>query len=399
MARGMMKKLRIKVAAIALLLPAFMILFTGCWDSHEMDALFIVTGVAFDKAKDPEELDITLQIGKAKSSASTSGKSGSQSSSAILLKTTCDTMLEGMIELDMQSSRRLYLPHNQVLLLGEDMAKQGVKDRIDMFLRDQKIRMELPVLVTDGRAEKVLSAKLDQEVNTGWYLASVIQELYSMSPYYKVRMLDFISRLQDGTSSTVAPIATLDEKGMKKEIKITDLAVFKKDKLAGRLDFDQTMGYLWAMGKVGRGNIITQNDSGRAVFDIFELDTTRNVAIKPDGGVRVTLSVNTKIGIGELRGFDLISTEALIPYLVELAQNQVRTQIMDTFEIAKELNTDIYSFGVSVHRTHPKEWREMKGRWDEVFPEIELDVTVKATLHATGQVVKSLQMEVENRED
>ncbi|MEA4823106.1 MAG: Ger(x)C family spore germination protein [Clostridiaceae bacterium] len=395
----MIEKLSMKITAAVLLLPTLIILLTGCWDSHELDALFIVTGVAFDEAKDPEKMDITLQIGKAKSNVATGGKSSSQDNSMIFLKATYDTLLEGLIELDQESSRRLYLPHCQVLVLGEDIAKQGIQNRIDMILRDQKIRLELPVLVAEGRAEKVLTAKLDQEVNTGLYLASVMQELYNMSPYYRVRMLDFVSRMQDGTSSTVAPIATLHKEGTKQEIIIRDLAVFKKDKLAGRLDFDKTMGYLWALGKVRRCNITAKNDSGQAVFTIFELDTTRNVEMKPDGGIRVKLSVNTKLGIGELRGFDSISTEDMMPYLVELAQNQIRAQITDTFETVKVLNTDIYGFGVSVHRAYPKEWKEMKGQWDELFPEIELDVQVKAHLHTIGQIVKSLEMEVDNFED
>ncbi|MEN6307265.1 MAG: hypothetical protein ABFD91_05860, partial [Anaerohalosphaeraceae bacterium] len=73
-------------------------LLSSCWDNQELDTLFIVTGVALDKADDPEQLDITLQIGKTKSNTSGSGESNSQQDSTILLKTTAYTMMEGLME-------------------------------------------------------------------------------------------------------------------------------------------------------------------------------------------------------------------------------------------------------------------------------------------------------------
>ncbi|HWQ74208.1 MAG TPA: Ger(x)C family spore germination protein [Syntrophomonas sp.] len=388
-----MSKQRIRLTVAAVLLPALMLLLSGCWDNHELDTLFIVTGVALDKADDPEQLDIALQIGKTRSNTSDSGEPNSQEDSTILLKTTGNTMLEGLMKFNRDSSRTLLLQHNQVLLLGSALAEQGVKDHIDLFLRDQEARMEVLVMVAEGRAEEVLSARLEQEKISGIYLARVMQDLYAVSPYYKIRMLDFVSRLRDGTSSPVAPVAVLTGKGDKQEIWIDGLAVFKGDKLIGRLSNDEALGYVWTMGDVAQCGVVAQSKYGRAVFRIVKLDAKRDITLRPDGSVLVTLSVDATLGIGELRGFDGISPKALMPYLVELAQDQIREQIMDTFQTAQALNADIYGFGTSVHRAYPGEWKAMKGRWGKLFPEIGLDVQCKVHLPATGQIVKSLEME------
>jgi spore germination protein KC len=82
-----------------------------------------------------------------------------------------------------------------------------------------------------------------------------------------------------------------------------------------------------------------------------------------------------------------------MPYLVDLAQSEIRRKITDTFETTQTLNADIYGIGTSVHREYPKEWKELKNRWNELFPDIELDVQVKVHIPATGQIVKSLEME------
>lgn len=388
-----MNKKRVKLFATVMLLSMPILLLSGCWDNHELDTLFIVTGVALDKASDPKQMDITLQIGKPKSNVSGSGESSSQQGSTIQFKTTAYTVMEGLTELNRNSSRTLLLQHNQVLLMGSALAEQGIKDRIDLFIRDREARMEVLVMVTDGRADEVLSAKLDQEKISGVFLAREMQDLYAASPCYKVRMLDFASRLRDGTISPVAPIVSEKEKDDKQELQIDGMAVFKDGKMIGRLSNDEASGYVWAMGDVEQGGVVIQNNSGRAVFHIAKLDTAKDITLLEDGGVRVALSVDATLGIGELRVFYGITPEDLLPYLSELAQNQISKQITDTFETARTLNADIYGFSTSLHHMYPKVWKGMKARWDELFPRIELYVQVKAHIPATGQIVKSLEME------
>ncbi len=384
---------RLKLVASVMLLSMLMMLLSGCWDNHELDTLFIVTGIALDKANDSEQLDISLQIGKTKSNVSDSDKSNSQQASTIQLKTTAYTMMEGLMEFNRDSSRTLLLHHNQVLLLGSALAEQGIKDHIDLFLRDHEARMEVLVMIADGRADEVLSAKLDQEKISGVFLAREMQDLYAVSPYYKIRMLDFASRLRDGTTSPIAPIVALKETDKKQEIKFNGFAVFKDGKMIGRLNNDEVLGYVWAMGNVKQCGVVTDSDLGRAVFHIINLDTERDVTLRPDGGVRVTLTVDATLNIGELRGFNGMTPKDLMPYLVDLAQNEIRRKITDTFVTAQTLNADIYGVGTSVYREYPKEWKELKNRWNELFPDTELDVQVKVHIPTTGQIVKSLEME------
>lgn len=388
-----MNKQWIRRITAAVMLPVLTMLLSGCWDNHELDTLFIVTGIALDKADNPEQLDIALQIGKPKSNVSDSGESNSQQESTIQLKTTAYTMMEGLMDFNRDSSRTLLLQHNQVLLLGSALAKQGIKDRIDLFIRDNEARMEVLVMIANGRADEVLSAKLDQEKISGMFLAREMQDLYAVSPYYKIRMLDFVSRLRDGTTSPVAPIVSVEKKDNKQEIKFNGFAVFKDGKMIGHLNNDKVLGYVWAMGNVKQCDVVVDNDLGRAVFQIIKLDSTRSITLRPDGGVRVTLSVDATLSIGELRGFNEKPFKDLMPYLIDLAQSEIRWKITDTYETAQALNADIYEIGTSVHRGYPKEWKKLKNRWNELFPDTELDVQVKVHIPTTGQIVKSLEME------
>lgn len=387
---------KIRTAAIVLLTVAGMTLLSGCWDNHELDAMFIVTGVGLDETSTrPDQMDITLQVGETKQGSAGSGEANTQEDSSLLMNVTSDTVLSGVMKLNQESSHKLLLNHNQVLLLGSSLAEQGVENRLDMFLRDQQARMEVPVMVVDGRAEDVLSVQPDQDKISGIFLSRMLNDLAGISKKYQVRMLDFVSCLLDGTSSPIAPMITVAEEEGKQKIELSGMAVFKGDRMIGQLDRDEVDGYIWSMGPVKRAIVEAGGKSGKAVFRIAKMNCRRKVTLRRDGGVNVSLSVVADLNVNELSGFDNMTIQEVMPVLTKLAQDEIRQKILGSFEAAQRMDADIYRFGTAVHGQYPKQWRTMKGRWDELFRGIRLDVHVKVNLPAIGEIEHSLEMKEE----
>ncbi|MEA4919403.1 MAG: Ger(x)C family spore germination protein [Clostridiaceae bacterium] len=382
------------VRSVAVLLVVMLcVSMTGCWDNKELDTLFIVTCISLDLASDMQQLDIGLQIGKARSNSSASGGKGSSEDATILLKTTNDTVMQGIMDVNRDSSRVLLLQHNQALLIGSELAEQGIEDRIDMFIRDEEARMEVLVLIVDGKAEDILSAKFEQNEISGMYISRFMRDQYNRSINYRSRMLDLVSKFRDGKTSPAIPIIQLSEEDGKSEMKITGMGMFKDGKMVGKLDDEQSKGYVWAMGDVKDIGVIVEDKNGTAILHIDGLETKREVRVEDNGGVHIGLSVDANMTIGELRGFDGMDAEEMIKHLEQLAQMQIKKQIMETYQVTRESSCDIFSFGMSVYRSHPKEWKEMKDKWDDIYKEIDLNVEVKAHVPITGQIVKSLEME------
>ena len=382
----------VRIVAIAVLASMLTTFLSGCWDDHELDAMVIITGVALDESSKPDQMDITLQIGETKQGAAGSGEANSQENSSMLMKVTSDTMLSGMMQLNRDSSHELLLHHNQVLLLGSSLAEQGVEKRMDLFLRDQQGRMEVPIVVVDGRAVDALSVQPEEDKISGIFLSRVLDEESAISPNYKVRVLDFASRLLDGTSSPVAPMVSVIKEGDQKGIKVSGMAVFKKDRMIGSLTNDEATGYVWSMGNVSNAVLEAGSGKGKATFRVASLGCKRAVTLKPDGGVSVSLSVEADLSIDELSGFDGMTPDELIPVLIRMAQDEIRKKITACFGAARRLDADIYGFGVAVYRKYPKEWRTMKGRWDKIFPKLDLDVQTKVKISGGGQIGPSLEM-------
>lgn len=390
----MLNKKLIRIAAVALLFPSILMILSGCWDKDELDSLFIVTAISVDKSESSDLLDITLQIGKTEPSKGGGGeKSDSQDKSSILIKDSGKTVTEGIMKLNKSSSRSLFFQHNQAILLGSSLAEDGIKDKMDMFFRNNQNRMEVPILVAGERADKVLSIKMEQEKSPGIYLSRVMQDLNDISPYYMIRTIDFLSRLREETSAAAVPVVVVVSEGEKETLMIDGMAIFKNGRMIGKISSEETMGFLFAMGDVKLATIVAQSDKGHAVFNTVKMKTKKNVTLRQDGGVKVTLSVNATLGISELNGFKGFIPLELVPYLVDMVQEQIKNQITNTFDKTKALSADIFEIGSTIYRTHPKEWKNMKSDWDKLFSDIELEVEVLVKLPNTGKILQSLEME------
>lgn len=381
--------------AFALILSATTL--SGCWDSKEIDRLAIVIGSAVDLSTVPGMVDLTLEIATTQGGGS-SGSEGEGGQTAFsMLKATSPTVKDNVIQIDQNSNRTVMSKHNQVRLFGSALCEQGLKDHIDMFMREQQTRLEVPMLVVEGNAGEAMSAKVAEEELCGVFLAGMLEDQARISPAYRIRLIDFMETLLEGTTSAVIPLVKLFNEGEKQSINMIGMAVFKDDRMVGSLSNDDGLGYIWSLGHVKTSNVMLTDGPNKAVLHLSRLDCKRRVSLRPDGGVRVELDLSGIAGIAELIGFGNAQPKELVPYLETLAKTEIRQRILDTFEAAKALRADIFGFGVSVYRKYPKQWKDMEGDWDELFQQLELIVEVDLRLAGTGQIVQSVTME-ENRQ-
>lgn len=387
---------RRKPVAAILLLLIMTVLLTGCWDQREIIHYHILTGTALDVTDDPDQLHILLQVAniKQKESGSGEGNTGSNNE-VILLETVSNSLMSGVTEIDRDSNHKLLFQHNQIRVLGIDLAKQGIEKHLDMLLRDPQARLEVPMAVVDGRGEEALAAKLSQEPISGIFLAGMFNDLFQISPKYRVRLIDFVHRLLDVSAAPVMPIIKVTGEDDKQEIKLDGMAVFKKDKMIGRMSNDEALGYIMSFGNVQKCNIEVSDGPDRSVLQIFKLDCKRDVTLRSDGRVRVALSVDAALTVGELYGFKDMKAPALLKHLEKLAQDEIKAKITNSFISAQHLNADIFGFSTMMYQQNPRQWNEIKEQWDEIFADIDFNVQVKTRIPEIGQIVQSLEMEEE----
>jgi spore germination protein KC len=292
-----------------------------------------------------------------------------------------------------ESTRSLYLHHNQMVVFGRDLAQKGIKEHLDLFLRFEESRMETLVLVADGKAKDILSAELDQDKLSGVAVTRMMKQYSTISTYLNINMLTLVSKLLQKTTAPLIPIVEVQEENQKKSLVISRMAVFKRDRMVGELNWDEVTGYLWTMGQINEGILEIATDKGTVSMNIIQASNTLTPVIQSDGRIGVLLNIDTVLDFEELNGFGDLKLDDLFGALTLAAAQTIEQRVYTTFEKTKQLNADIYEFGGKFRIKYPKQWKSIEQQWDTLYPSLQLVLNVKAHIVGTGKTGLSLDME------
>lgn len=377
-----------KLLALLLLLFSVALFTTGCWNRKELDKLGIVSAIGIDKGEDGK-VKLSVQIIKPES-LKKGGGGGEKEKPVIILSSTGDTVFDAIRNFVAKSGRKLFHPHNSVIVLGEKMAREGVLPVIDWFNRDHEMRPLAWVMVTKGEASDIILAKSELENIPGQQIDMMLQDYGAVSKAVPVHLLEFYDKL---TSESGHPV--LGRIQVKEEIDKTSAfefkgaGVFRKDKLIGWLDPLETRGYLWIWDKVKSGIITVpcpENENKLVSLEIIKAGSK----IKPEfkeGKVSCRIEVKVQSNLGESMCNENLAKPETIAILEEEQRKAVEQEIKTLVKQAQEeFKVDILGLGAVTMRKYPGEWKELKDRWEEEFPQVEVEVEVSSKINLIGMV-------------
>ncbi|ADL13571.1 Ger(x)C family spore germination protein [Acetohalobium arabaticum] len=376
----------------------------GCWSRVELDKRGIVSGIAIDKAKEEGKLKLTAEIikpGKIKAPSSTGGGSGGSKEKAVwVVSSTGHTIFEAIRNFTMQVSRKLFWAHNRLIIISEDLAREGVYSVLDFFLRDQEGRARAWILISKGsEASEILKMKAELEKIPAKDIEELISARTVTSKAVAVDMHHFFLKLGSKTTSPVAsriePIgqSKQDKKENKaKKVRLTGASVFKEDKLVGWLNRPATRGFLWITGEVESGIIVVKSpaDNGKVSLEIVETSSKIEAELK-NGELVMNIQVDGESNLGDQSGSADLTRPARIEALERRMTAVIRNEIKEClYKAQQEYKTDIFGFGEVVHRAFPDKWKKLKKNWEEIFPELKVKIDVEAKIRRPGIIKESI---------
>ncbi|EHQ88522.1 Ger(x)C family spore germination protein [Desulfosporosinus youngiae] len=382
---------------IAVTLLTFIILTlgtTGCWNRRELPSLAIVLGVGIDKSEntDKKQIEVTAQIIKTselKTSApedSSTGESGSTGAYSNV-RNRGETMFATIRDFTHKVSRKLYFPHNQVIIFGRSLAEQGIRSYLDFFFRDQETRFEVLILVADDKARDVFDVRPRLEKVPAMEIAELMDAQAANSMTSVVRLNQLGNRLMSETTAPIAPIIEILGKGEEKEISVKGTAVFKQDKLIGQMNKEETRGLLWAIDEIKSGiiDVYCPEMKNFVSLEIIRAQSKISAEIIDDKPC-FKIEVKEEGNIASQCGMKNLTAPNPVSELERLKSEVIEAEIKSALSKAQKLNADIFGFGDVLHRNYPKEWQELKKSWDEIFPDLEVEVVAEAKLRRSGSI-------------
>jgi spore germination protein KC len=385
-----------KKTLIRLFLFITIILFTnGCWNYRELNQLAVVAGTGIDPGKKPGTVQLTVQLFKPGAVQSggggggTGGGSGPQQLPYTVISRSGKTIFDATRNFLAETDRRLYWPHNQVIIIGEEQAGKGVRLVLDYFARNNEPRPTIWILVAEEKAKEVLNAPGNLEKIPAMEISQLIQAQPAASKNVMINLQDFVGRLLSKTTAPVTTLIKTNESGGKRKLTLSGTAVFKADRMVGKLDGRETRGLLWVLGKVKRGVIVVKAPGGKVGLEI----TRSRTKVKPvlaGGKLKIKISIMEEGNLDCQMSPKELTKPEMLKSLARRETAVIRGEIDAALAKAKELKADIFGFGDMIHRSNPKAWRQMKKKWDQIFPRLQVEMDIRCVIHGVGLIIPPL---------
>jgi len=386
-------RLTIYLFILLVIIPVFI---SGCWDSIELNKLSIISGLGWDIDADTGQVTLTFQSiipNEIKGAAGSNGSGGQRRGDPLhtiqLDSSTGSSAYDALNRYSQHSSRRTFYQHTQVYVFGHSAAQQGIYPFLDSISRNPINRPNVLMAVAEKNASDTLSVEDGMENIQAIGMAAEIKLSAEYSKYPSITFLEFANRLISKTTAPLAPMIGIIEqtapKGDRvKKARINGTAVFNGDRMIGQLNEDESRGLLWAINKIKKGFLVIPGAN-------LEIVSAKSIIVPELQGdkIMITIAIDEESNLLEYDGHREISS-ALLQDLEKDQAQEIESQVMAAVEKSRALNADVFGFGEAVHRRYKKEWPDLKARWEEIYPNIEVVVKVKAHVNEIGEIKKTM---------
>lgn len=378
----MKNKRKIK-SIVMIIISAY--LFTGCWNYREINNLSVVAGIAIDRNELDGKYEVTIEIVNIKK-----GKDISNNSEYITL---CgDSLFDIIRNMISVSSRRLYFSHAKIVIISKELAKDGLSKAIDWYIRDAETRTDIYLLISKEKtAKEVLMTKRNENMIVSFDLAKVIQNEKNVSTAPKVDLWDFLDILKQKEANTSLPLVFIDKSGEKEVPRIEGMAVIKDDKLVGMIDGDIAKYILFTTDEIKTGILVLGRKSSEPIsFEIFKNRT--KIKYKFDEGkMKAQVFTDTIVSIAEYQTQQPFNTSEEKEVIEKQLANMLEESIYNSINmIQKEYKSDIFGFGITLHKDYPKVWKELSDDWEYNFENLEVEVISKVQIKNSATTSKPI---------
>lgn len=396
------------------LLLALMLGLSGCWSRQEIENGGFATLMAVDRAEDGS-LELTLHLAVPSQGGGDSGGGGAEEP-VWTISATGRSLTEIIGQMRTFGSRHPFWFHAEALIIGEQLAVEGIAPVMDFVLRDRDMRLRTTVLIAEGKAKDILDLKPKITPLPSRYLSDLLDISIAESVSRPVTLLDLVSALVDetGTEAYVplikakppapskgggesqqsgdaqgsaakgdAPTPTPEPEALV----LQGVAVLQGDRMVGKLNALETRGLLWLRGESRRATVKVEMAGGYVVQQ--QVYARRSLRVSRQGEqLQAVITINQD---GDLAEFTLPKEEVNAATLRELdaaLTAQIQREAEATLrKLQRELRVDVLGIGDRVYRLYPSLFSSLD--WREVWPNLPVQVEVHANFRRTGEALKA----------
>lgn len=384
---------------IFLLIP-FILIFCGCNDYKELNNIAIVSGLAVDIKDDQYNVSILVANSNSIKESDKEGNAGNA-----VYDATGSTMSEALKKLDNIMPKQIYLGHLGVVVISEEVGKQGVDNITDYLFRNPETTKRFYFIMTRdkdkaGDVLKILSPlesfpfqnirlNIENSSSSGsisdnlTYSEFLEKKLKKGSNPY-IPTIKIYGSVKKGSSTK-----TLESADIKSYIGTKGLALFKKSKFVGYATENESRGINIVLGNANDTLIKTKWKDGNIITVIDDIKVKRTLKFKnnkPYFYIKIKGDGNIEEVTSDIDLYDEINIEDIEKDI----NKKIKKLTTSGINRAKKYETDIFEFGNTLYKKYPKYFYKIDD-WNHYFKSLNITIDVDIQIKNKGTIKQSIK--------
>lgn len=388
----------IKFINLCLCIVLSTITLSGCYDSSEIENLAYVIAIGIDEA-DSNSFNLTFQTAIPKSIAGEGGGEGTDISSF-----NTDNFLSGLKKASEFLSREINLSHTKIIVVSENIAKEGITAFLNGLQKNMQIRPNVNIIVASEGAKKYIeSIQPKLTANPSKYFELLLKSYETDFLVPTTELEKYLYRVKNYGAQPVAIYAGIDkdineskkpgaedaskkeggeskesDESEKKNMTIKGLAVFKMDKMVGKLDSKEATLFSLLTGSNNNVSIEIVDPIDKRFKVLGNVIKGKPLSTKitvKNGKPKIDINLMLNIDIQAVQSdndYDESAKAAKLKKAYEDYLNEGMKKLL--LKATSDLKTDIFGFGELAKRNFNTidEWDQAK--WPNIFPQSEYNI-------------------------
>lgn len=385
-----------------ILILFFIFICCGCYNYKELNDLAITSAIGIDKSDNGYK--VTAQVVNTQKEGTDNNSSSDPK--IIVYEHTSKTVQEAVRYMVLESPKRLYPNHMQVIIISEDVAKDGILESLDLFFRDSELQKNFYVLISkDVSANQILKTLTPADSIVS---SNIKKSLESDSSYLGITELvtydELINTYLNPNKEISLPSVTL--KGKKKgsdkidnieqsdsstKVVLSQMAIFKDDKMIGYLDDKQSIALSFIKGKINNTIIKYKCNGGYVVVETTNSKSSINVDNK--GNFRIKISGDA--AINEVSCDINLENDNSISKINKQVNKEIKKNVNNTIKYVKNnYNSDIFNFLDILYKNQYSLYKKISNDWyKDKFKDSKIDIDVDIKVVEKGNTLRVIKNE------
>lgn len=381
---------------------SFIFICCGCYNYKELNDLAITSAIGIDKSDNGYK--VTAQVVNTQKEGTDNNSSSDPK--IIVYEHTSKTVQEAVRYMVLESPKRLYPNHMQVIIISEDVAKDGILESLDLFFRDSELQKNFYVLISkDVSANQILKTLTPADSIVS---SNIKKSLESDSSYLGITELvtydELINTYLNPNKEISLPSVTL--KGKKKgsdkidnieqsdsstKVVLSQMAIFKDDKMIGYLDDKQSIALSFIKGKINNTIIKYKCNGGYVVVETTNSKSSINVDNK--GNFRIKISGDA--AINEVSCDINLENDNSISKINKQVNKEIKKNVNNTIKYVKNnYNSDIFNFLDILYKNQYSLYKKISNDWyKDKFKDSKIDIDVDIKVVEKGNTLRVIKNE------